>query len=117
MSAVNHVKEIIISALESIKGQDIQILDVGNLTDMTDYMVITSGTSNRQVKALANEVIEQCKAAGYRPLGVEGELHGEWILVDMGDVVTHIMLPQVRAFYNLEKLWNAPHLQIAKNNN
>jgi ribosome-associated protein len=114
LKAVEHLKEIVITALEAVKGHDIQILDVRNLTDIADYMVIASGTSNRQVKALADEVVEKCKAAGYRPLGVEGELHGEWVLVDMGDVVTHIMLPQVRAFYNLEKLWNVPPFQAAK---
>ncbi|ADE13726.1 iojap-like protein [Nitrosococcus halophilus Nc 4] len=105
MSAVE-LKELVVTALEALKGRDIQVLDVRELTDVVDYMVVASGASNRQVKALANEVVERCKAAGYRPLGVEGELHGEWVLVDMGDVVAHIMLPQVRAFYNLEKLWN-----------
>jgi ribosome-associated protein len=113
MSAAD-LKEVVVTALEAIKGHNIQVLDVRNLTDVADYMVIASGTSNRQVKALAKEVIEQCKVAGYRPLGVEGELHGEWILVDIGDVVTHIMLPQVRAFYNLEKLWNVPPPQAIK---
>jgi ribosome-associated protein len=108
------LKELVVAALEEVKGRDIQVLEVQDLTDVADYMVIASGTSNRQVKALANEVIEKCKAAGYRPLGVEGELHGEWVLVDMGDVVVHIMLPQVRAFYNLEKLWNVPSSRVAR---
>lgn len=111
---VTDLKEIVVTALEAVKGHDIQILDVRDLTDVADYMVIASGTSNRQVKALADEVVEQCKAAGYRPLGVEGELHGEWVLVDMGDVVAHIMLPQARAFYNLEKLWNVPSSETVK---
>ena len=113
MSAAD-LKKVVVTALEALKGHDIQVLDVQNLTDMADYMVIASGTSNRQVKALANEVVEKCKASGYRPLGVEGELHGEWVLVDIGDVITHIMLPQARAFYNLEKLWNVPPFQAVK---
>lgn len=113
MSAVE-LKELVIAALEQIKGQDIQVLDVRDLTDMADYMVITSGTSSRQLKALADEIIEKCKAAGYRPVGVEGQRHGEWVLVDMGDVIAHIMLPQARAFYNLEKLWNVPLSRTAK---
>lgn len=113
MTAVE-LKELVVAALEAVKGRDIQVLDVRDLTDVADYMVVASGASNRQVKALANEVIEKCKAAGCRPLGVEGELHGEWVLVDMGDVVVHIMLPQVRAFYNLEKLWNIPSSQGIK---
>ncbi|ADJ27421.1 ribosome silencing factor [Nitrosococcus watsonii] len=110
MSTVE-LKECVVSALEALKGHDIQVLDVRELTTVADYMVIASGASNRQVKALANEVIERCKAAGHRTLGVEGESYGEWVLVDMGDVVAHIMLPQVRAFYNLEKLWNISSAQ------
>lgn len=108
------LKELVVGALEALKGHDIQVLDVRKLTTVADYMVIASGASNRQVKALANEVIEECKAAGYRALGMEGESYGEWVLVDMGDVVAHIMLPQVRAFYNLEKLWNIPSAQGVK---
>lgn len=113
MSAVE-LKEVVVAALEELKGRDIQVLDVQGMTDMTDYMVVASGTSSRQLKALADEVIEKCKAAGYCPLGVEGQLHGEWVLVDMGDVIVHIMLSQVRAFYALEKLWNVPSFQTSK---
>lgn len=113
MSAME-LKEVVVAALEQVKGRDIQVLDVQGLTDMADYMVVASGTSSRQLKALADEVIERCKAAGYTPLGVEGQLHGEWVLVDMGDVIAHIMLPQVRAFYTLEKLWDVPSSQAIK---
>lgn len=107
MSA-EELKAVVVAALEELKGHDIQVLDVQDLTDMTDYMIVASGASSRQLKALADEVMEKCKAAGHRPLGVEGQLQGEWILVDLGDVVVHIMSSQVRAFYMLEKLWSVP---------
>lgn len=99
---------LVINALEDIKAEDIQVLDVMNITDMTDVMVIATGKSTRQVKALANEVVVQAKAAGVQPLGVEGEDVGEWALVDLGDVIAHIMTPQTRLTYNLEKLWSVP---------
>jgi len=95
-------------ALEDVKARDVTVLDVRQLTDITDVMIIAAGTSNRQIKALAERVIEQAKAAGVPPLGTEGEKQGEWILVDLGDVVVHIMLPRMRAFYQLEKLWSLP---------
>ncbi|CAH9019470.1 ribosome silencing factor [Candidatus Nitrosacidococcus sp. I8] len=103
---VNYLKEIVIAALEEIKGQNIKILDVTNQTDIADYMIISSGTSHRQVRALANEIVEKCKAAGCSFVSVEGEQHGEWVLVDTGAIITHIMLPEVRDFYCLEKLWD-----------
>ncbi len=105
---VNDLKLLVIDALEDIKAEDITVLDVMTMTDVTDYMVIATGKSQRQVKALANEVVMQAKEAGVQPLGVEGEDIGEWALVDLGDVIVHIMLPQVRATYNLEKLWRVP---------
>lgn len=98
--------EIIINALESVKGQDIVSLDVTGLSDVMDTIVVVSGNSHRQVKALANAVTEDCKKAGFKPLGVEGADAGEWVLVDMGDTVVHIMLPETRVFYDLEKLWS-----------
>lgn len=102
------LKLLVIDALEDIKAEDIQVLDVTEMTDVTDIMIIATGKSNRQVKALANEVAMQAKAAGVQPLGVEGEGVGDWALVDLGDVITHIMTPQTRLTYNLEKLWSVP---------
>lgn len=102
------LKLLVIDALEEIKAEDIQVLDVTEMTDVTDVMIIATGKTSRQVKALANEVVMQAKAAGVQPLGVEGETVGEWALVDLGDVITHIMTPQTRLTYNLEKLWSVP---------
>ncbi|ODN66025.1 MULTISPECIES: ribosome silencing factor [Methylophaga] len=100
------LKLLVIDALEDIKAEDITVLDVTGMTDVTDVMIIATGKSTRQVKALANEVSSQAKAAGVQPLGMEGEDVGEWALVDLGDVIAHIMTPQTRAIYNLEKLWS-----------
>ncbi len=99
---------LVIDALEDIKAEDIQILDVMTMTDVTDFMIIATGKTTRQVKALANEVSTQAKAAGIKPLGMEGEDIGEWALVDLGDVIVHVMTPQIRITYNLEKLWSVP---------
>lgn len=98
--------ELIVGALDDIKGQDIVKLDVREMTTVTDYMVIASGSSNRHVQALVDNVAEKAKAAGHRPIGVEGEDGGEWVLLDLQDALVHVMLPKVRAFYNLEKLWS-----------
>lgn len=100
------LESIIIDALEDIKAQNIAILDVRELTGIMDKMVVASGTSTRQVKALADNVVARAKQAGYRPIGVEGEDTAEWILVDFGDIIVHLMLPATRAFYDLEKLWS-----------
>lgn len=102
------LKLLVVDALEDIKAEDIQILDVTAMTDFTDFMIIATGKSTRQVKALANEVNVQAKAAGVIPLGMEGEDVGEWALVDLGDVIVHIMTPEIRATYTLEKLWSVP---------
>lgn len=99
-------KDTIIAALEDVKGRQITALDVRQLTGMTDYMVIATGTSNRQVKALAENVMEAMRKRGLKPLGSEGEEAADWILVDYGDVVVHVMLPEARAFYDLERLWS-----------
>ena len=93
-------------ALDELKALDTCILNVGKLTSVTDHMVISSGTSSRHVRSIADKVIEMAKAAGCTPLGVEGQQYGEWVLVDLGDVVVHLMQPKTRDFYNLEKLWN-----------
>ena len=103
---VEELKLLVIDALEDIKAEDITVLDVKEMTDVTDYMIIATGKSTRQVKALAIQVAMQAKAAGTPPLGMEGENVGEWALVDLGDVIAHIMTPQMRTTYNLEKLWS-----------
>jgi ribosome-associated protein len=103
---VDALLELVVKALEDLKGVDIRVLDVSDLTTITDRMVIVSGTSTRHVKALADNVILKAKQAGFPPLGVEGEQAAEWVLVDLGYVVTHVMMPPVREFYALEKLWS-----------
>lgn len=100
------LSEIVVGALEDIKAKDIVVLDVSALTDVMDTLVVASGNSNRQVKALADNVVDECKKAGFQPLGMEGQDTSEWVLVDLGDVVVHVMLPETRAFYELEKLWS-----------
>ena len=105
MDAENLVK-LVIDALEDVKAQDIHVLDVRDKTSVTDIMVIASGTSARQVKALSDRVIEYAKKEGVIPVGVEGEDTAEWVLVDLVDVVVHIMQPAIRDFYQLEKLWS-----------
>ncbi|HXH03272.1 MAG TPA: ribosome silencing factor [Candidatus Competibacteraceae bacterium] len=105
---LNELKNVVVAALGDLKAIDLKILDVGAIAGFTDLMIIASGNSTRQVKALSDKVQEKCRAAGVRPLGVEGELQGEWILIDLGDIVVHIMTPETRDFYNLEKLWSTP---------
>jgi ribosome-associated protein len=99
------LKKIVVEALEDRKGVDIKVLDVRGKSSFTDILVIAAGSSTRQVKALADSVVEKVKEQGMRPLGVEGERESNWVLVDLGDVVVHVMLPETRDFYNLEKLW------------
>jgi len=98
--------DLVVDALDDVKAKDIVRLDVRDMTVVTDYMVIASGTSNRHVKALVDNVAEKAKAAGRRPIGIEGEDGGEWVLLDLEDTLVHVMLPKVREFYNLEKLWS-----------
>ncbi|MET1078702.1 MAG: ribosome silencing factor [Pseudomonas sp.] len=97
--------KVAIAALEDIKAQDIVTIDVREKTSITDYMVIASGTSNRHVKSLIDNVLEKVKEKGVRPLGSEGLDTGEWALLDLGDIVVHVMLPTARQFYDLERLW------------
>lgn len=93
------------SAVEELKARDVVEIDVRGKSSVTDYMVIASGTSTRHVKSIADEVVKFSKNLGVMPLGVEGEREAEWVLVDLGDVVVHVMLPRVREFYALERLW------------
>ncbi len=100
------LSDLVVDALEEVKAKDIVKLDVRKLTTITDYMIVASGTSNRHVKALADAVAEKSRQAGHRPLGIEGEDGSEWVLLDLQDALVHVMLPRVREFYNLEKLWS-----------
>ena len=102
---MNSFARLITDTMEDLKAQDVQTLDVRALTTMTDYMIIASGRSDRQVKAIADKVIETAKTRKIRPLGVEGQQQGEWILIDFGDVIAHVMRPDTREYYQLEKLW------------
>ena len=97
---------LVVDALDDIKAKDITTLDVRDMTTVTDYMIVASGTSNRHVQALAENVAEKAREAGHKPIGVEGEEGGEWVLLDLQDALVHVMLPKVREFYNLEKLWS-----------
>jgi ribosome-associated protein len=100
------LKQLAIEALADLKANDIRCLDVRNQTDIADYMIVASGTSSRHVSALVNNVIVEAKKAGVMPNGVEGHQTGEWVLVDLVDVVVHVMVPQAREFYDLERLWS-----------
>ena len=99
------VQDVVLDALADMKAVDVKALDVRGLTDITDTMVVASGTSDRHVKSIADRVVQRCKEAGFRPFGMEGERDGDWVLVDLHDVVLHVMLPRIREFYALEKLW------------
>ena len=98
-------RKLVLEALDALKADNIVVLDVRAQTSFTDYMVFASGSSTRHVSAIADSVVEAAKAVGDPALGVEGEDVGEWVLVDLGDVVVHVMLPDVRLYYELEKLW------------
>ena len=100
------LKAIVLAALEDAKANDVRQLDVRSLTDITDWMVVASGTSTRHVLALADHVRTQVKAEGLSPIGTEGESGSDWVLLDYGDVVVHLMLPDTRGFYDLEGLWD-----------
>lgn len=104
---IKKLQEIVVTALEDIKARDIEILDTRKLTSLFERIIIASGDSNRQVKALARNVHDKVKEAGGEVIGVEGEDSGEWVLVDLGDIVVHVMQPAVRAHYNLEELWRS----------
>lgn len=98
---------IVTAALEDMKAVNVKVMDVRGLTDIADVMVVASGNSDRHVRSIADRVIEKAKENGVRPLGVEGAREGEWVLVDLHDIVVHVMLPRVREFYSLERMWES----------
>lgn len=102
---IDTLKSLALDALEELKARDITQLDVSSLTEVTDLMLIASGTSTRHVAALAQNVVEKAKAAGLALRGVEGGDNADWVLVDLGDIVVHVMLPEARTLYDLERLW------------
>lgn len=114
MLQAEQIRDMALTALEDLKAANITVLDVRNMTSITDYMIVASASSNRHLKALTDAVVEKSKQAGHRPLGVEGELTGEWSVVDLGDVVVHVMMPQIRDFYQLEKLWRVDPVSSAE---
>jgi ribosome-associated protein len=105
----NELLTLVLAALDDGKGNDIKVIDVRDKTNITDYMVIASGTSDRHVVSLADRVVERIKQNQMMPLGVEGQNTGEWVLVDLGDAIIHVMKPQTREFYQLEKLWQGDY--------
>ncbi len=100
------LKAVVIDALADMKALEVKFLDVRGLTDIADFMVIASGTSDRHVRSVAQRVVEKTKQAGFRPQGVEGQQDADWVLIDLNDMIVHVMLPRVREFYGLEKLWD-----------
>ena len=100
------LQDVVTAALDDMKAVNVKVLDVRGLTDIADTMIIASGNSDRHVKSIADRVVEKAKESGFRPLGKEGERDGEWVLVDLQDIILHVMLPRVREFYGLERLWD-----------
>jgi ribosome-associated protein len=100
------LKTVVIDALADMKALEVKLLDVRGLTDIADFMVIASGTSDRHVRSVAQRVVERTKEAGFRPHGVEGQQDSDWVLIDLNEMIVHVMLPRVREFYGLEKLWD-----------
>lgn len=105
---IEQLKELVVETLSDMKARDVTVMDVRGKTAVTDFMVVASGTSDRHVKAIAETVAYRAKEAGEQPLGAEGVSEGEWALIDLNGVVVHVMLPKVRDFYQLERLWAAP---------
>ena len=106
--------KLVVSVLDDLKAEALTCLDVRHLTSVTDVMIIANGRSARHVRAVAAALVERCKDNHYRPIGIEGQDGGQWILVDLGDVVVHVMQPTVREYYDLEKLWDFDHLEGAE---
>lgn len=105
MTETIDIKQLALDALDDLKAIDVRVLEVAEQTTITDHMIVASGRSDRHVKSLAENVVVAAKRQGIQPLGVEGEKEGEWVLVDLGDVIVHVQTPRTRDFYNLEKLW------------
>jgi ribosome-associated protein len=105
-AAKGSLKSVILDALADMKALEVKVLDVRGITDIADFMVIASGTSDRHVRSVAQRVVEKTKAAGFRPHGVEGQQDSDWVLIDLHEMIVHVMLPRVREFYGLEKLWD-----------
>lgn len=106
ITQAEQLKDAVMDVLVDMKGFDVKAIDVTRLTDVTDYMVIASGTSDRHVKSMARELRDRLRERDVKPIGVEGENEGDWVLIDLGDVVVHVMRPQTREYYDLERLWN-----------
>jgi ribosome-associated protein len=104
--AAPSLKNVVVDALADMKALEVKVLDVRGLTDIADWMVIGSGTSDRHVRSVAQRVVERTKEAGFRPHGVEGQQDSDWVLIDLNEMIVHVMLPRVREFYGLEKLWD-----------
>lgn len=104
---LNEIRDLVVNELEAMKAVDIRVIDVTSLTSFTDLIIIASGNSDRQVRALAGKVIDSAKSNDLKPLGTEGREEGDWALIDLGDVVVNIMRPETRDYYQLEKLWSA----------
>jgi len=104
--SMEDMRQLILTTIDNMKGEDIVELDVNGKTSVTDLLIIASGTSSRHVKSIASSVAAEAKKQGSKPLGVEGEEQGDWVLVDLGDIIVHVMQPQIRQFYDLEKLWS-----------
>lgn len=111
---LQNLEKIVVDALEDIKGRDIEVIDTSRLTSLFERIVVACGDSNRQVKSLARNVQDKVREAGEQVLSCEGEALGEWVLVDLGDIVVHVMQPAVRAYYNLEELWGGKGLPRAR---
>lgn len=107
--------DLVVDALEDLKAVDPKILDVRSISSVMDYLVVASGNSSRHVKSLADNVVIKAKEAGWPPIGVEGENAADWVLVDLGDVVVHVMQPAARSFYDLERLWSGEEVPVPMN--
>ena len=101
----DRLRSLVLAALDDLKARDVREIDVREKSSVTDLLVVASGTSSRHVKSIADEVVRKAKKAGLPPIGVEGQREAEWVLVDLGDIVVHVMLPRTREFYGLERLW------------